>query len=40
VFNKSVIKAVKGWKYKPNQVEGVAVRTFDVKDRVRFTMEK
>jgi protein TonB len=40
VFNKSVIKAVKGWKYKPNEVEGVAVKTFDVKDRVRFTMEK
>lgn len=40
VFNKSVIKAVKGWKYKPNQVDGVAVRTVDVKDRVRFTMEK
>jgi len=40
VFNKSVIKAVKGWKYKPNQVDGVAVRTFDVKDRIRFTMEK
>lgn len=40
VFNKSVIKAVKGWKYKPNEVDGVAVRTFDVKDRIRFTMEK
>lgn len=40
VFNKSVIKAVKGWKYKPNQVDGVAVRTFDVKDRIRFAMEK
>jgi protein TonB len=40
VFNKSVIKAVKGWKYKPNEVDGVAVRTFDIKDRIRFTMEK
>lgn len=40
VFNKSVIKAVKGWKYKPNEVDGVAVRTFDVKDRIRFAMEK
>ncbi len=40
VFNKSVIKAVKGWKYKPNEVDGVAVRTFDVKDRIRFALEK
>lgn len=40
VFNKSVLKAVKGWKYKPNEVDGVAVRTFDVKDRIRFAMEK
>lgn len=40
VFNKSVVKAVKGWKYKPNEVDGVAVKTFDVKDRIRFAMEK
>lgn len=40
VFNKSVIKAVKGWKYKPNEIDGVAVKTFDVKDRIRFAMEK
>jgi len=40
VFNKSVLKAVKGWKYKPHEVDGVAVRTFDVKDRIRFAMEK
>ena len=40
VFNKSVIKAVKGWKYKPNVVEGVPVKTWDVRDRVRFAMEK
>ncbi|WP_323816306.1 TonB family protein [Cellvibrio sp. NN19] len=40
IFNKSVIKAIKGWKYKPNTVDGVPVKTFDVKDRVRFTMEK
>ncbi len=40
VFNKSVVKAMKGWKYKPNEVDGVAVRTFDVKDRIRFAMEK
>lgn len=40
VFNKSVLKAVKGWRYKPNEVNGVAVRTPDVKDRIRFAMEK
>lgn len=40
VFNRSVIKAVKGWKYKPNVVDGVAVKTPDVRDRVRFNMEK
>ena len=40
VFNKSVIKAVQGWKYKPNVVDGVPVKTHDVKDRVRFSMEK
>ena len=40
IFNKSVVKAIKGWKYKPNIVDGVPVKTFDVKDRVRFTMEK
>lgn len=40
IFNRSVIKAVSGWKYKPNVVDGVAVKTPDVKDRVRFNMEK
>lgn len=40
VFNKSVVKAIKGWKYKPNVVDGVPVKTYDVKDRVRFAMEK
>lgn len=40
VFNKSVIKAVQGWKYKPHVVDGNPVKTHDVKDRVRFSMEK
>jgi protein TonB len=40
VFNRSVLKAVSGWKYKPNVVDGVAVKTPDVRDRVRFNMEK
>ncbi len=40
IFNRSVVKAVSGWKYKPNVVDGVAVKTQDVKDRVRFNMEQ
>lgn len=39
VFNRSVIKAIKNWKYKPNIVDGVPVRTWDVRDRVRFNLE-
>lgn len=39
VFNRSVIKAIKNWKYKPNVVDGVPVRTPDVRDRIRFNME-
>lgn len=40
VFNKSVIKAVQGWKYKPNVVDGTPVKTHDVRDRVRFAIQK
>ncbi len=40
IFNKSVIKSIKGWKYKPNIVDGVAVKTFDIKERIRFNLEK
>lgn len=40
IFNKSVIKSIKGWKYKPNVVDGVAVKTFDIKERIRFNLEK
>ncbi len=40
VFNRSVMKAVKGWRYKPNVVDGVPVSTPNVRDRVRFNIEK
>ncbi|HTF95965.1 MAG TPA: TonB family protein [Cellvibrio sp.] len=40
IFNRSVIKAIKNWKYKPNVIDGVPVRTPDVRDRVRFNMDK
>lgn len=40
IFNKSVIKSIKGWKYKPNVVDGIAVKTFDIKERIRFNLDK
>ena len=40
VFNRSVLKAIKNWKYKPNVVDGNPVRTPDVRDRVTFKLEK
>lgn len=40
IFNRSVLKAVKGWRYKPNVVDGSPVATPNVRDRVRFNMEK
>lgn len=40
IFNRSVIKAIKNWKYKPNVIDGVPVRTPDVRDRIRFNMDK
>jgi len=40
IFNKSVVKAVKGWKYKPNVVDGNAMKTVNVKERIRFNLDK
>jgi periplasmic protein TonB len=40
IFNKSVLKAVKGWKYKPSRHEGVPVVTPNVQERIRFNMQK
>lgn len=39
IFNSSVIKAIKGWKYKPRVVEGVATKTFDVRERITFKLD-
>lgn len=40
VFNSSVIKAVRGWKYRPAADEAGAKTTLDVKERISFVMEK
>jgi protein TonB len=40
VFNSSVIKAVRGWKYKPAADEAGAQTTLDVKERISFVLEK
>jgi periplasmic protein TonB len=40
VFNRAVIKAVQGWRYKPREENGNPVMTPDVRDRIRFTLEK
>jgi protein TonB len=40
IFNSSVIKAVKRWKYKPQIIEGAPVIAFDVRERITFELEK
>ncbi len=40
VFNSSVIKAVRGWKYKPASDGENAYKTQDVIERINFKMEK
>lgn len=40
VFNSSVIKAVRGWKYRPAADEAGAQTTLDVKERITFVLEK
>lgn len=40
IFNSAVVKVIKNWKYKPNVVDGIPVRTPDIRDRVRFNMDK
>lgn len=39
IFNSSVIKAIKSWKYKPRLVEGVATKTSDVRERITFKLD-
>jgi protein TonB len=40
VFNSSVVKAVRGWKYRPAADEAGAKTTLDVKERITFVLEK
>ncbi|ACE82827.1 energy transducer TonB [Cellvibrio japonicus] len=40
VFNNSVLKAVRGWKYKPAGEGESAKKTVDVRERITFVMEK
>lgn len=39
IFNSSVMKAIKSWKYKPRVVDGVATKTFDVRERITFKLD-
>lgn len=40
VFDRATLRAVSQWKYKPNYVDGVPVRTSGLKERIRFTIER
>ena len=40
VFNSSVVQAIKRWKYKPRMVNEVPVKSFDVRERITFELEK
>ena len=40
IFNRSVLKAVSGWKYKPAGEGATAVATYNVRERISFVMEK
>lgn len=39
IFNSSVIKAIKSWKYKPKMVNDVAAKAFDVRERITFKLD-
>lgn len=40
IFNSSVVQAIKRWKYKPRMVNEVPVKSFDVRERITFELEK
>jgi protein TonB len=40
VFNRSVVQAIKRWKYKPKLVDNQPVKSFDVRERITFELEK
>ena len=39
-FDRAAIKAVQRWKYKPRYIEGEAVASYNIRERIRFTIEK
>lgn len=39
IFNSAVLKAVARWKYKPKMEDGVAMKMFGLRERVRFNLE-
>jgi periplasmic protein TonB len=40
IFNSAVLKAVARWKYKPKMEEGVPMKMYGLRERIRFNMEK
>ncbi|HSX85075.1 MAG TPA: TonB family protein [Cellvibrio sp.] len=40
IFNSSVVQAIKRWKYKPRMVNDAPVKSFDVRERITFELEK
>lgn len=40
IFNKSSIKALRKWKYRPKMEDGKAVRTKNIKVKLEFTLKK
>lgn len=40
IFNSSVLKAVRGWKYRPASDGGATTMTHDIRERINFAMEK
>lgn len=40
IFNSAVLKSVARWKYKPKMEEGVAMKMYGLRERIRFNMEK
>ncbi|MBK8187140.1 MAG: TonB family protein [Cellvibrio sp.] len=40
IFNSAVMKSVSRWKYRPKMEEGVAMKMYGLRERIRFNMEK
>lgn len=40
IFNSAVVKSVSRWKYRPKMEEGVAMKMYGLRERIRFNMEK